>query len=153
MIPNEGEVQLLTELLSGGTLEDWELGLFTTNPTLAATDNEAAILAYEATFSGYARKTLTRSVSGSTWSTPSSSAPTGTWSSTQAAVAESTYNASAPQTWTYSGSSAVLYGWFLVGATSGKLILTKLFPSSQPIEDTNTISFAPIFGGASVSGS
>ena len=150
MIPNEGELQLITEEITQG--EDWELGLFTTSPTLAATDNEAAILSYEASFSGYARKTPTRTNSPSTWNDAANGAPTGSWSA-QASVAQSQYNPSSPQTWTYLGGGATVYGWFLVGATSGKLIATRLFPVAQPVVNDNTISFVPTWGRASVSGS
>ena len=38
LVPHEGDVQLLTDLLGGGPLENWQLGLFNSNITPAETD-------------------------------------------------------------------------------------------------------------------
>ena len=48
LVPHEGDVQLLTDLLGGGPLENWSLGLFNTNITPAETDTAATYTAHEA---------------------------------------------------------------------------------------------------------
>lgn len=140
--PNEGETTLLAELLGAG--EDWSLGLITTDVTPAETDVAATWTAAEASGSWYARKTLTRSVSGTTWSTPASAAPSGSWSA-EAAVAAAQYNAASPQSWTYSGAGATIYGYFYIGATSGKLIFAEKFATAQPVVEGNVVNFTPQF--------
>ena len=60
LVPHEGDVQLLTDLLGGGTLENWQLGRFKANLTPAETDTASTYTAHETAFSGYTRKTLTR---------------------------------------------------------------------------------------------
>ena len=59
LVPREGDVQLLTDLLGGGALENWQLGLFHANITPAETDTAATYTAQEATFTNSTRKTLT----------------------------------------------------------------------------------------------
>ena len=77
LVPHEGDVQLLTDLLGGGSLENWQLGLFNSNITPAETDTASTYTAHETAFTSYARKTLTRSIGSSTWNTPVSQAPSG----------------------------------------------------------------------------
>ena len=97
LVPHEGELQLLTDMIGGGTLENWQLCLFNSNITPSETDTAATYTAHEAAFTGYARVTLTRSISASTWNTPVSQAPSGSppWSS-RALVGHTQYG-SAPQ--------------------------------------------------------
>lgn len=145
-VPDEGELQHLAEHLAAG--EDWLLCLITSPLTPAETDAAATWTAAEATFSGYARKTLTRSVSGTTWGTPASGAPDGSWSS-ETSVATSRYNASSPQQWTAgSGVSATLYGYFYLGATSGKLVFAEYFATPRTINDGAVINLVPSFSFA-----
>jgi hypothetical protein len=145
VIPNEGEVQLLTEQLSAG--ENWLLGLFHSNITPAETDTAATYTAQEATFSGYARKTLTRSVSGSTWQV-TSGAPSGTppWSA-EASVAKGSYG-SAAQVWTCGLTGDTVYGYFIVGMSSGKLILAEAFSTPRTLAAGDTLTLPPVFEGA-----
>jgi hypothetical protein len=143
IIPNEGELVLLAELMGVVTREDWYLCLFTTTITPSETTVAANMTAVEATFTGYSRKTLTRTTGGSTWSTPASAAPVNSWSA-EALVATTTYNSGTPQTWT-AGASATIYGYFYLGVTSGKLIMAELFATPQPVVSTNVINFTPQF--------
>lgn len=61
----------------------------------------------EASFTGYSAKTLTNTLTGTTWSTPS-----GTPAVTQ-------YNSASPQSWTATGGYQTILGYYYVGATSG----------------------------------
>jgi hypothetical protein len=130
LVPDVGEVRLLTELLDGGTArENWTLKLYKTNVTPAETDTAASYT--EADFTGYATKTLTRTVSGATWSTPA----------TAAGVTSSTYGAAA-QSWSAT-SAQTIYGYYVVGATSTILIYAELFGSSISLVNPSTLTLQP----------
>lgn len=146
LIPREGDVQILTELLGSG--ENWQLGLFKTSITPAETDVAATYTAHEADFTNYARKTLTRAVGTGNWSTPVSQAPSGSpaWSS-RFQVAHSVYG-SAAQSWTCGTTGNTVYGYFIVGATSGKLIMAELFPSPRTLTSGDSFSMTPLFENA-----
>jgi hypothetical protein len=148
LVPREGDVQLLTDLLGGGTLENWSLRLFNSNITPAETDSASTYTAHETAFSGYAAKTLTRSVSASTWNTPVSQAPSGTpaWSS-RAQVGHSQYGAS-PQSWTCGATGDTIYGYFITGASSGKLICAEAFATPRTLASGDTLSITPLFENA-----
>ncbi|QEH38652.1 hypothetical protein OJF2_72580 [Aquisphaera giovannonii] len=148
LVPREGDVQLLTDLLGGGTLENWLLGLFHANITPSETDTAATYTAQEATFTSYARKTLTRSIGASTWNTPVSQAPSGSpaWSA-RSQVGHSQYGAS-PQTWVCGATGDTIYGYFIVGATSGKLICAEAFATPRTLASGDTLSIIPVFENA-----
>lgn len=130
LIPNVGEVVLLTNVLAGGTLENWTLKLFKSNTTPAEGDTAGTYT--EADFAGYSAKTLTRSVNpGTTWGTPTTSS--GTTSSSYAA-----------QTFTSSDATAqTIYGYFVVGATSGTLIYAERFDTARTIVSPDTLTVTP----------
>jgi hypothetical protein len=134
VIPNEGETQLLNDLLAGGTLENWSLRLYSNNITPAETDTASTYT--EATFTGYSAKTLTRSVTGTTWATP-----TQTGTTLESSNAKSTYGSSA-QSWNAT-SAQTIYGYYLVGATSTKLIAAEKFASSIGLVNPSTLTMTP----------
>lgn len=148
MVPREGDVQLLTDLLGGGTLEDWKLRLFNSNITPAETDTATTYTAHETSFTGYSAKTLTRSVGSSTWNTPVSQAPSGSpaWSS-RTQVGHSQYG-SAAQQWTCTGTGDTIYGYFVTGNTSNKLIFAEAFSSARTLASGDTLSITPVFENA-----
>lgn len=143
LVSREGDVRLLTELLGSG--EDWRLGLYNSAITPSETDTVATYADHEATFDGYARKTLTRTVSASTWNTPVSQPPSGSppWSA-RAEVAHSTYGEE-PSKWTVGATGDVIHGYFIVGATSGALILAERFANPRSLYSGDTLSITPIF--------
>lgn len=143
IVPNEGEVKLITDLLNGGTLENWTLKLFKTNVTPAETDTSASYTV--ADFTNYTSKTLTRSVNnGVTWNTVASGSPTGSWSA-EASVAESAYQ---QQSWTCGATGNTIYGYWIEGATSAKVLLAEAFASSRVLANGDTLNLTPRFGGA-----
>lgn len=144
VVTNEGEVQLLSELLGQGTRSDWTLKLYKTNTTPAETDTHVSPTGTEADFTNYASKTLTRSISGSTWSTPASGAPTGGWSA-ESAVAESAYG-SAAQTWTCGATGNTVYGYRIHDATNSKLIGAELFGTARTLASGDTLNLTPRMG-------
>jgi hypothetical protein len=145
VVPNEGEVRLLTDLLGGGTLANWTLRLYKTNTTPAETDTYAAPPGTECDFTNYAARTLTRSVSGTTWAAPASGAPTGGWSA-EAAVAESTYGGGTPQSWTCGATGNTVYGYWLRDETNLKLIGAELFATPRTLASGDTLNVTPRIG-------
>ena len=148
LVPDEGDVQLLNDLLSGGTLENWLLCLYNSSITPVETDTAATYTAHEAVFTNYARKTLTRSVSPSTWNTPVAQSPSGSpaWSS-RSQVGHSQYGSS-PQAWTCGATGDTVYGYFILGAVSGKLIMAEAFQTPRTIGSGDTLSITPVFENA-----
>ena len=144
IVPNEGELRLLAELMDGATArENWLLKLMRTAVTPAETDTAASYT--EANFTNYAAKTLNRSVGGANWSTPASGAPTGGWSA-EAAVAESTYGGGTPQSWTCGATGNTIYGYWYEGATSGKVLLAEQFATPRTLALNDVLNFTPRFG-------
>lgn len=143
LVPNEGETRLLLELLDGGTSrETWTLKLFKSNTTPAETDALASNPYTEADFTNYVSKTLTRTTSGSTWSTPASGAPTSSWSG-EAAVAESTYQ---QQSWTCGTTGNTVYGYWVEGVTSTKFIFIEKFGTARTLTSTDQLNLTPRMG-------
>ena len=145
LVSREGDVRLLTELLGGGPPEDWQLGLYNAAVTPAETDTAATYASHEASFASYARKTLTRTVSATTWNAPVLQPPSGApaWSP-RGQVAHAKYG-DAPLSWTVGETGDVIHGYFIVGATSGMLILAEQFASPRTLQPGDTLSITPVF--------
>lgn len=108
VLPNQGEVIALAALVNKTAPQDLVLKLYKSNTTPAETDTEATYT--EADFTGYSAASLT----GSSWST-NSGAPS------SASYAQQTFTSSADQ------SSQSVYGYFVVQASSGKLVWAERF--------------------------
>lgn len=132
LVPNVGEVVLLGNMLAGGTLENWTLKLFKNDKTPA--EGDVAGDYTEADFTNYTAKTLTRSVSGSTWSTPSTDG---------GGTTSSTYNGASPQSWTCGATGNTIYGYFVVGATSGTLIYAERFANARTLVENDVLNLTP----------
>lgn len=123
LVPNAGENLLLQYALNKGTPENQVLKLFKSNTTPGETDTAGTYT--EATFTGYTSKTIT----GSSWSvTPG--APT------EAAYAQQTFTSSADQ------SSESVYGYYVVGGTSGTLLWAERFSNGPYAIANNNDSIA-----------
>jgi hypothetical protein len=142
VVCNEAEIRLLADLLGNG--ENLTLELYKSNTTPSETDTYASNPFTVCDFTNYVSKTLTRSLSGSTWSTPASGAPTGSWSA-EAAVAEATYGASA-QTWTCGATGNTVYGYWIRGSTNSKFFCAELFATARVLASGDTLSLTPRFG-------
>lgn len=127
--PNVGEVVLLTDLLGNGN--NWTLKLFKNDITPAETDTDATYT--EADFTDYAAKTLTRSVSGSTWATPTTSSGT----------TSSEYNSGTPQSWTCGATGNSIYGYYIVDAVAGTLLIAERFASTRVLAENDTLNLTP----------
>ena len=148
VVPHQGDIQILTDLFTGGTLENWLLCLFNSSITPSETDTASTYTAHETAFTGYSRKTLTRTISASTWNPPVSQAPSGSppWS-TRNQVGHTQYG-SAPQSWTCGATGDTIYGYFIIGATSGNLICAEAFATPRTLGNGDSLSITPIFENA-----
>lgn len=127
VVPNEGEVNALEAFL---TDENQTLRLFANNITPAETDTTGTYT--EAAGGGYAAKTLTGTLSGSTWTVTAGAPSSGAYPE---------------QTWTFTGAlttNPTVYGYYLEGATSGDLLWAERAASSfTPANNGDTIDLTP----------
>lgn len=105
-IPNEGENRAVGTLLGKYTAETLRVKLYSNNVTPAETDTSASYT--EVTGGGYAAVDLTAA----------------NWTITEGAPTEAAY----PQiTWTFSAAIGNVYGYYVVGVTSGKVWFAERF--------------------------
>lgn len=131
VIPNEGKLQFLKQGLGAAPIETLILKLFCNNYTPVAGSTAAAFT--EASGAGYASKSLT----AANW----------TYAGT------TTQTASYPvQTWTFTGAlttNATIYGYYLVGATSGKVYCAELLAAPfTPANNGDNLSVTPHYSQA-----
>ena len=110
---------------SEAALEDYQIGLFTNNVTVSDTTLIGALV--EASWTSYARVSLPRSAL-------TSAALTGNISYLGTSVV--------PQFTNGTGGAVATYGWFMVGVTSGLLVVAQNFatpPASIPAGNVLTL--------------
>lgn len=118
LVPNGGEADLLELRANKRAPEDLVLKLFTNNITPAETDTAATYT--EATFTGYAAKNLLAADGAVVEGAPSElSYPLQQFDSTDAT------------------NNEVIYGYFVVGATSGRLAWAERFPDGPQLMSNN----------------
>lgn len=126
LVPNSGEVVALQLLVNKITVtENLKYQLFATNITPAETDVAATYTI--AAGGGYADITMT----GASW-TVTPGAPS--------------IVAYAQQTWTFTGAlttNPTIYGYIVVRATTGDLILAETFSSFTPANNGDNIKITP----------
>ncbi len=127
IVPNVGEVELLNKMLKAQlqTNENYTLKLYSAVSPALDEDSVAGDFT-EASFGGYAAKTLLRA----NWNT----------ATTVSDKATSTYNAA--QTWTASSAQTIL-GYYVLGATSGVLLWAESFPSAVAVAVSDIVSVTP----------
>ena len=129
LVPDVGEVQLLTEKLSNG--ENWTLRLYQNDKTPAETDT---LVDYtEADFTGYASTSLIRSIGAGNWGTPT----------TNAGITFSEYDAPNFISWTNTGATQTIYGYYFEGITSGVLILAERFAQPHALNTNDVLNVRP----------
>ena len=101
VVPDLGEIELLTKLLKNtADTEDYILKLYKNNYTPIAATVVGSFT--EADFTNYVDKTIARS----DWATPST-------------VSNKAESSVATQSWTCGVTTNTIYGYYVVGATSG----------------------------------
>lgn len=139
VVPNEGDLKLLGELLGAG--EDWSLGLYVSPVVPNPKDVAATYTAREASFAGYERKTVRRAVGDDAWAIVGVGPASGDEPWTDREVAKAQY--SHPMRWVAS-DRATIYGYFMVGVESGVLILAEAF-EPRTLCAGDTLSITPVF--------
>lgn len=125
LVPNTGEVIALSLLVNKTAPENLVYKLFATNVTPAETDTAASYT--EASGGGYAAITMTGA----------------SWTVTGGAPSTAAY---AQQTYTFTGAlttNATIYGYFVVQASSGTLVLAETFTSFTPAANGDNIKLTP----------
>lgn len=130
VMPSAGRIEALRRFLYAGP-ENLSLRLFKNDytPVEASLTTDFTV----ADFTGYASQTLTASQSASTWAVPTDSSGS----------ANSIYGSS-PISWT-AASDQTIYGWYLVGVTSGITYLAERYEEPQLLyaASSTVIRFTP----------
>lgn len=129
VIPDEGVTLLLGKMLKDALSsgEDYTLKLYQNDYTPVPSSTAASFT--ECTFGGYAAKPLTRAG----WGTPS----------LVSGKASTTY--SVMQTWTLSGSPQTVYGYFVLGAITGKVLWAEKFAAARTLTAGDQLDLTPVF--------
>jgi hypothetical protein len=130
IVPNEGEIELLDKMLVDAlhTNETYILRLFKNDYTPSATTVVGSFL--EADFTNYAEKTLTRG---------------GFNSAVLNAYNEAEVTYGGEQSWTCGATGNTIYGYYVVGNTSGRVLWCQRFGEPRPMGDGDIIRFTPAF--------
>lgn len=126
VIPDEGKVAWLTDMFSLNTRESLVCKLFQNNETVddLSTAGDFTI----ATFTGYANVTIARNA----WGTPVISGSSGQVDANTAPVFSCT-----------GGSAQTVYGWILVGNTSGLVYAGQNFDTPRVMSSGATETLDP----------
>ena len=131
IVSNEGELVLWGWTLRDTSVTDGiRLKLYKTNVTPSASSTVASFT--EADFTGYTSGGVT--LARASWTAPST-------------VSGKAYSSYADQTWTNSGSSQTIYGYYVTTLDSATLLWAEKFDTPKVV--TTTITVTPKFTGAS----
>jgi hypothetical protein len=127
VVPDLGEIELLTKLLKNtADTEDYILKLYKNNYTPIAATVVGSFT--EADFTNYADKTIARS----DWATPST-------------VSNKAESSVATQSWTCGVTTNTIYGYYVVGATSGVCLWAEEFAAARVLADGDILNLTPKF--------
>jgi hypothetical protein len=127
VVPDLGEIELLTKLLiNTADTEDYILRLYKNNYTPIAATVIGSFT--EADFTNYAEKTITRS----DWAAPST-------------VSNKAESSVTTQSWTCGATTNTIYGYYVVGATSGVCLWAEEFATVKVLADGDILNLTPKF--------
>lgn len=130
VVPSEGELELLDKMLKDALTvdENFILKLYQNNYTPVEASTGTAFT--EANFTGYAARTLTRT----------------NWNAAVASTskAESSYG-TAPASWTCGASGNTIYGYYVVGSSSAKVLWAEKFATARVLADQDILNLTPKF--------
>lgn len=129
-VPQEGELQLLDKMLRDtlSTDEIYLLKLYKNDVTPGDADTNATYT--EATFTAYYSRSLTRA----NWNI----------SATNGTKAESSYGSS-PESWTCGASGNTIYGYWVEGQASSKVLWAERFASQRTLSENDVLNITPKF--------
>lgn len=132
VVPNEGEIELLKKLLIyTADTEQYQLRLYQNDYSPNADSTLSSFS--EADFTNYALKALNRS----DWATP-------TTDGNGKAQSQVSF-----QSWTCGLSGNTVYGYYVVGASSGKVLWAERFNVARSLGDGDVLNVTPVFNLAS----
>lgn len=142
VVTQEGQIHLLTDLLTGTTpvSTSWLLDLWTGAHTPSVTDTRNTYVAggLIATFTGYIQKTLTRTTTAGTWVV--SPTPSGTTLNTQG-NAKATYAG----TIQWSATSAqTIVGHLLTDSGGSYSVLAERWGTAISLTNPSTLTLTPV---------
>jgi len=127
VVPDLGEIELLTKLLiNTADTEDYILRLYKNNYTPIAATVIGSFT--EADFTNYAEKTIARS----DWAAPST-------------VSNKAESSVTTQSWTCGATTNTIYGYYVVGATSGVCLWAEKFATERVLADGDILNLTPKF--------
>lgn len=127
VVSNAGEIELLNKMLRNTSdTENYILKLYRNNYTPTATSSVSDFTS--AIFTNYSDKTLART----SW----------TAATTVAGKAQSSYS---QQSWTCGATGDTVYGYYVVGQTSGVLLWAEKFSIARPLANTDILNLTPVF--------
>ena len=130
VVPSEGELELLDKMLKDAlsTDENYILKLYNNSysPVEASTGSSFT----EANFTNYAARTLTRAL----WNAAAVSTT----------KAESSYG-TAPVSWTCGATPNTVYGYYVVGSSTGKVLWAEKFATSRVLANQDVLNITPKF--------
>jgi hypothetical protein len=131
VVPDEGEIQLLQKMLrvALSTNESYILKLYRVDYTPISTTATGSFT--EANFTGYAARTLTRAL----WSAAITNG---------SSAAEASYGTSA-QSWTCGTTGNTIYGYWVEGSTSAKVLWAERFSTSRVLASGDVLNITPKF--------
>jgi hypothetical protein len=126
---NEGELELLDKMLKDAlsTDEGYSLKLFKNDYTPVAASTGSSFT--EADFTNYAAKSLTRAGWGAA-STDGNGAASATYGSAQ--------------TWTCGATGNTVYGYYVVAATSAKVLWAERLSSARTLANGDQLTLTPV---------
>ena len=130
IVPNEGELELLEKMIKDAlsTDEDYNLKLFANNYTPVSTSTSTDF--DEPVFTDYVTKTLTRANFGS---------------AVTLANGDAYIEYDTEQVWTVGAVGDIIYGYFVEGTTSGKVLWAERLDASATVVSGDEIKITPSF--------
>lgn len=130
-VPNEGELELLDKMMKDALTadENYYLKLYQNDKTPADADSSGSYTV--ATFTGYATRTLSRAG----WNTAITNGSN---------KAETSYG-STPQSWTCGATGNTIYGYWVEGASSAKVLWAERFATQRVLANGDVLNITPKF--------
>jgi hypothetical protein len=130
VVPSEGELELLDKMIRDALSvnEDYILKLYQNNYTPADTATVSSFT--EANFTNYAAKTLTRA----SWNA----------ATLVGGKAQTSYGSS-PQNWTCGTTGNTIYGYWMQGASSNKVLWVERFAVARTLAEGDVLNITPSF--------
>lgn len=130
IVPNEGKLELIEKMIKDALSTDESFSLRLYKNDFTASESVTLSDFTEADFDDYERKTLSRSG----------------WNSASLNLAyEAEIEYSAEQSWTCGTTGGSVYGYYVVGSTSGKVLWYQEFNTSVTLANGDILKLTPTF--------